>query len=327
MTGRVLITGASGFVGSHLARHLAARSHPLRLAVRRQVERPDGDVEIVPVGAVGARTDWAQAIAGIEAVIHTAAHVHVAPERAEAEASMFDEVNVRGTVRLFDAAAAAGVRLFVFLSSVTVLGAEHPAGQPFTDDTPPGPLTPYARSKLAAERALAARTAAYPGIRLVILRPPLVCGPGVKGNLRSLLRLAATSLPLPLGGIGNRRTLLSLDNLASAVDAVLARRDGPMSSAPYLLGDRDSVSTSAIVATLREGLDRSPGLVRVPAGFMRMVAGLIGRPGTATRLYGDLAVDSSRFRRDFGWTDVTDTRTTLRLTAKAGPVPNGRGLW
>lgn len=317
MRERVLITGATGFVGRRLAADLSAAGWALTLAIRNPAASGiAGDVRMATVGEVGAGTDWREALAGVGTVIHAAAHVHVAPERAEAQADRFDEVNRAGSLALFDAAAAQGASLFVFLSSITVLGSGTRAGAPFTEATPPDPQTPYARSKLAAERELTARAGRHPGTRLVILRPPLICGPGVAGNLGLLLRLAATPLPLPLGGIHNRRTLLSLGNLSAAIQAVMA---APPASSPriYVLGDREPLSTAAIVAALREGLGRAPRLFRAPALLMLAAASALGRGGAYQRLFGDLDVDAVAFRRDFGWRDATDTRAALIEAATA----------
>lgn len=302
--GRILVTGASGFVGRRVVARLAAAGHPTTLALRRPWagDLPDG-ARIVEIGDIGPETDWREALTGATAVLHLAAHVHVAPERAKDEAAIFDRVNHLGTLRLYRQAGEAGVGLFVFLSSITVLGGASPPGRPFDDASEPHPETPYGVSKLDAERALAAS----PGPPLVILRPPLIAGEGVGGNLRSLARLAALPLPLPLAAVRNRRTLLSLDNLAAAIEAVIARpRPGC-----YVLGDRTPLSTGDIVAALRRGHGRRPLLLPVPAGWMRAAAGMLGFGGHAQRLLGDLEVDSARFRAEHGWTDEVDTREVL----------------
>ena len=287
-----------------MAARLAEAGHDLTLALRRPWQ---GDLpprtRVVAVGEIGPATDWREALDGARAVIHLAAHVHVAPERAEAEAALFDRVNHLGTLRLFEQAATAAIGLFVFVSSITVLGGASQPGRPFDEDTDPRPETPYGRSKLAAERALRSSE----GPPLVILRPPLVAGAGVGGNLRSLARLAALPVPLPLGAVHNRRTLLSLDNLASAIEAVLARP----SPGTYGLGDRTPLSTGEIVAALRAGKGRRPGLVPVPPALLRSLAALAGRAGDAQRLLGDLEVDSSRFRAAYGWDDEVETRLAL----------------
>lgn len=300
--GRILVTGATGFVGRRVAARLAAAGHPLTLAVRRAVEGevPDG-ARVVQVGEIGPETDWREALREVRAVVHLAAHVHVAPERARAEADIFDRVNHLGSLRLYEQAREAA--LFVFLSSITVLGGANDPDRPFDDASPPRPETPYGASKLAAEKALEGAE----GPPLVILRPPLIAGEGVGGNLRSLARLAALPVPLPLGAVRNRRTLLSLDNLASAIEAVI---DRPVPGT-YVLGDRAPLSTGEIVAALRHGLGRSPGLVPVPPTLMRGAARVAGFGGHAQRLLGDLEVDSSRFRQRYGWEDEVETRAVL----------------
>ncbi|TDR93827.1 NAD-dependent epimerase/dehydratase family protein [Enterovirga rhinocerotis] len=304
--GAILVTGGTGFVGRRVVERLRSSGRRLTLATRHPMEAPPG-CRVVVVCDIGPETAWREALAGVSAVIHLAAHVHVAPERALAEAGLFDRVNHLGTVRLHDEAAAAGVRLFLFLSSITVIGGASAPGRPFDEATEPRPETPYGRSKLAAEEALRAGS----GPDLVILRPPLIAGPGVGGNLRSLARLAALPVPLPFGAIHNRRTLLSLDNLGSAIEAVLARP----SPGTFVIGDRAPLSTAEIVAALRAGLGRRPGLLPVPAALIGSAARLAGFGGHAQRLLGDLEVDSSAFRERYGWRDEVETEAVLRQTA------------
>jgi nucleoside-diphosphate-sugar epimerase len=310
---RVLITGGTGFVGQGLVAELRG-SRRLTLATRRPGAEEPG-LRQVAVGEIGRATEWDPALAGADAVVHLAGHVHIAPERAEHEAALFDEVNHLGSLRLFEAAREQGVGLFVFLSSITVLGTGTEPGQPFTDSSIPDPTSPYARSKARAEEAL--RKAAEGGATtLVILRPPLIAGAGVKGNLQRLIKLAGLPLPLPLGGLRNRRTLLSRDNLVSAITSVLDRRQDACAGT-YLIGDRRPVSTSEIVGALREGLGRSRMLLPAPVPLLRPVLSAIGAAGAYQRLFGDLEVDSSRFRHAFGWNDVVDTLSVLRLCAAA----------
>lgn len=314
---RILVTGATGFVGSRLVETFARGGRALTLALRRDgsVKVP-GDVRVVTVGDLGPETDWDAALAGVRDVVHLAAHVHVAPERALHQRDLFDRVNRTASLALFDAAARHGVRRFVHLSSVTVLGATNEAGRPFDDASPARPETPYAVSKLRAEEELATRASGL-ATRLVVLRPPLVCGPGQAGNLVSLTRALRWPVPLPLGAIHNRRTLLSLDNLVDAIRAVLDRDAGDLPTGTYLLGDAEPLSTTDILRHLAAGLGRAPRLVPAPRRLIRAAATALGRGGIEARLFGDLEVDSSRFRQAFAWRDVTDTATSLVAGARA----------
>lgn len=313
--GRVLVTGAGGFVARGVAAELERRGHPLTLATRRpDALRPGMGVRVAHVGDLGPATSWNEALTGVSAVVHCAAHVHVAAERAAREAELFDRVNRAGSVRLLEAAAVAGVRSFVFLSSITVLGDETQLGCPFDDESPPDPQTVYAMSKLEAERELASFADAR-GIRLIILRPPLICGAGVGGNLRSLLRLCDTPLPLPFGAARNRRSLLSLPNLADAICTILAEPGGETGT--FVLADREPVSTADIVAEFRRGLGRTPRLWFLPEGVSRALSRAGGREGLHRRLFGSLEIDSSRFRHAFGWRGAATTSETLAATARA----------
>ncbi|WP_375461267.1 NAD-dependent epimerase/dehydratase family protein [uncultured Enterovirga sp.] len=314
--GAVLVTGGTGFVGRRVVEDLLARGRQVTVAVRGTSLPPEPrpGLRHVVVGEIGRETVWDEALAGISAVVHLAAHVHVAPERAGAEVEIFDEVNRRGSLRLFEAATARGVGSFIQMSSITVLGGESPPDASFDDRTPPRPETPYGRSKLAAEQDLrnAAEDDRCPTL-LTILRPPLIAGPGVGGNLGRLARLAALPLPLPLGGIRNQRTLLSLDNLVAAIALVLDRP----ASGTFVLGDAEPLSTSAILRRLREGAGQRAPLLPLPVGLVRNIAVRLGREGMARRLFDDLAVDSRGFRERFGFRDVVDTATSLRAVGAA----------
>lgn len=314
---RILVTGATGFVGRRIVDTFTRSGRALTLALRRDGPLAlAGDVRSVMVGDLGPETNWNAALDGVRDVVHLAAHVHVAPERALRERDLFDRVNRAASLALFDAAARHGVRRFAHLSSVTVLGAANEGGRPFDDASPARPETPYAVSKLRAEEELAARAAGL-ATRLVVLRPPLVCGPGQRGNLASLTRIARWPIPLPLGAIHNRRTLLSLDNLVDAIRAVLDRDAGDLPAGTYLLGDAEPLSTSDIVRHLAAGLGRAPWLVPAPRRLIRAAATALGRGGIEARLFGDLEVDSSRFRQAFAWHDVIDTATSLAAGARS----------
>jgi len=293
---RVLVTGANGFVGRALGRELLRRGRRVRAAVRRDAGLPDG-CEARVVGDLGPDTDWSAALDGVDAVAHLAARVHVVRERAVDPSAAFRRTNVEGTLRLARSAATAGVRRLVFLSSVKVLGEATPDG-PFTDSSPANPRDPYGASKREAETGLS-ELAARSGMEVVILRPPLVYGPGVKGNFLSLLRLIERGVPLPLGGVRNQRSLLYLGNLVDAVDLCLSH-DGA-AGRTFLIRDGEDLSTAELVRRLAAALGRRAPLFPLPEGVLRLAAGCIGRRAAAQRLLGSLTVDDRRIRSELNW--------------------------
>lgn len=307
----VLVTGATGFVGRQLLPLLAARGWQVRAATRR----PDalGGVVCVPVGDIGPDTDWGPALAGIDAVVHLAARVHRPAEIRAGLADGYERDNHHGTATLARAAVRARVRRLVYVSSVKALGEGTRPGQPFTDATPPAPVDVYGVSKLNAERAIQA-IAADSGLAWVILRPPLVHGPGAVGNLAALAGAIRRGLPLPLGLIDNRRSLIHVANLCDALACAL---DHPAAPGTWLVSDGTPLATPQIVRALAEGVGRPARLLPVPPALIRLGARLLGRPGLADRLCGDLALDDSPFRTATGWTPP--------YTAIAGLVATGRG--
>ena len=293
---RVLVTGATGFVGRALCRDLARREWQVRAAVRNQARLPGSGAPCI-VGDIGPGTDWTAALEGVDAVAHLAARVHVMRERAEDPLAAFRRTNVEGTLRLARAAARAGVGRFVFLSSVKALGDASPNG-PLTGASPPNPEDPYGISKCEAESGLR-EIADQLRLEVVILRPPLVYGPGVKGNFRSLLNLVDRHVPLPLKAVANRRSLLFLGNLVDAI--ALCLEVSAAANRTYLLRDGEDLSTAELIRRLAAALGRRTALFPVPARLLKLGAGCVGRAAEARRLLGSLTVDDRPIRRELEW--------------------------
>jgi nucleoside-diphosphate-sugar epimerase len=293
---RVLVTGATGFIGRALCRELLRREHQVCVAVRHEAEVPEG-CHFHIVGDIGPDTDWRHALDGAEVVAHLAARVHVMREHIDDPLAAFRRTNLEGTLHLARAALRAGVRRLVFVSSVKALGGANPNG-PLTDTSPPNPEGPYGISKWEAEVGLR-EAASGSGMEVVVLRPPLVYGPGVRGNFRALMRLVDRSIPLPLGSIANRRSLLYVGNLVDAIDLCLSHPAAAGRS--YLLRDGEDLSTPDLVRHLAAALGRKDLLVPLPGAVLSLAASCIGRKADAERLLGSLTVDDGRLRRELGW--------------------------
>lgn len=358
----VLVTGATGFVGRHVCAYLHAAGLRVRAAVRAAADLP-ATWEQVIVGEIGPDTVWDTALDGTEAVVHLASHSPRAGASPEDTAAAYRRVNVAGTECLARAAAAAGVRRMVYMSTIKVNGeftadsnhspesgtgknAPHPNPLPggegiktgllpgeegikkgfpparegmkcgnmsFTEDDEPHPQDVYGHSKWEAERLL--RTlAAHSGLEVVILRPPLVYGPKVKGNFLSLLRLVERGIPVPLGLVRNRRSMLYVGNLA---DAVLRCLDTPQAPGQtYLLSDGADLSTPELLERIAFHLGCTARVWPLPVALLRGVGALLGQSAAVARLTGSLLVDSGKIRAELGWTPPFSLDDGLRETAR-----------
>lgn len=302
--GPVVVTGASGFVGGALVRRLRADGVPVRAVVRTPGK---GGPDALRGPALGPDADWSALLAGADAVVHTAAHVHVEATGDETAGSAFRVANVEGTRRLAEQAAAAGVRRFVFISSIGVNGPR--ADHPFTESDAPAPQGPYARSKFEAEQVLR-EVAAQAGMQWVVLRPPLVYGPAAPGNFARLVRWMARGVPLPLGAVHNRRTLVAIDNLVDLIVTCL-HSEGAAGQV-FLAGDGESLSTPDLLRIVAQAQGRRACLLPVPVALLRAAAALVGRSTDAERLCGNLEVDIGKARRVLGWTPPLPAHEALR---------------
>jgi nucleoside-diphosphate-sugar epimerase len=310
----VLITGASGFVGAAVAARLVQLGCPTtRAAVRRAYTQLPLGVEGCVVTTLAADTDWTSALAGIDSVVHAAARVHVMRESATDPLAAFRRVNVEGTLNLARQAAQAGVRRFVFISSIKVNGEVTEPGRPFRADDEPDPQDDYGVSKLEAEvglRALAEAT----GMEVVIIRPVLVYGPGVRANFQALLRLVNNGVPLPFGKTANRRSLVALDNLADLVCTCLEHPAA--ANQTFLVSDGEAVSTAGLVRAMATALGKKPRLLDVPLPWMSRVAQALGQGAVTQRLFDSLEVDIDKNRQLLGWQPSTRMADALAATAR-----------
>ena len=293
----VAVTGASGFVGRTLVRRLGAMEGiTCRACYRSAPSAPPPGCDVQVTGDLLDGEGWGPALAGADAVVHTAARAHVMQETAADALAAYRRMNVEGTLSIAGAAAEAGVRRFVFLSTAKVNGEGTPIDSPFTEDDPPAPQDPYAVSKLEAEQGLWA-IQRMTGMAVVVLRPPLVIGPDAKGNIARLRRWITRGLPLPLGAIANLRSVISLDSLCDVIAAALVREAA--ANQTYLVADAD-LSTPDLVRQLADELGRPAHLIPVPTGILRLAGRLARRDAEVDRLVGSFRVDASRAQRDLG---------------------------
>lgn len=293
----VLVTGATGFVGRQLCPALHARGNSLRMVVRRELDQSDPLCtlgQITHSGDLDPKTGWNAALHGVSAIVHLAGLAHVMGKSATAAEPLYQRINVETTRTLAQAAADAGVKRFIFISSVKAVG-ERGA---FDQASVPAPADAYGRSKLAAENALK-EIAQYSGMSVIILRPPLIYGPDVGANFLRLLGLVDRGLPLPLASIDNRRSLLYVGNLVSAIQRCL--EDGSARSGSYFVSDGSAVSTPDLIRAMAGALARPARLWPFPPVLLRVLAHAVGREGEIARLTDLLVVDDAPFRNTFDW--------------------------
>ncbi|MGF1631573.1 MAG: NAD-dependent epimerase/dehydratase family protein [Kiloniellaceae bacterium] len=298
---RVLVTGANGFAGATICRHLLAHGWTVRGAVRRDDAVLPPGVERTLVGALDGTTDWRSTLQDVEAVVHCAARVHVLRETAADPLTAFRIVNVDASRRLAEQAAAAGVRRFVFLSSIGAALAETDSAR----------ANPYRRSKLEAEQALR-EVAAASAMVLVMLRPPLIYGPGAPGNFARLARLVAAGRPLPLASLTCKRGQIFVGNLAGAVEAALGSNASPATALP--LSDGEDLSAAELARRMGRACGRPARLLPCPPGLLRLAGRLLGRGTAVDALTVSLPMSNAEITAALGWVPAFSVDEGLALT-------------
>jgi len=304
----IILTGATGFLGSRLATTLYSKPDlKLTAAVRRRIKIPVA--HIVEVLGLEANSDWSTALANQQVVIHAAARAHIMRDEVSNPLTEYRRVNVDGTLNLARQSAAVGVERFIFISSIKVNGEQTHKGQAFKPDDVPCPEYAYGISKWEAEEGLK-EVSADTGMEVVIIRSPLVYGPGVKSNFASMIKLVEKGIPLPLGAIHNQRSLVALDNL---VDLIITCIDHPAAANQvFLAADGEDMSTTELLLGVAKAAGKPSRLIPIPSSVLMLAATLLGKKNVAQRLLGSLQVDISKARDLLGWEPPISVEEGLR---------------
>ena len=310
---KILVTGATGFVGKRLVWRLFDTGHAVYPVVRRDInsseELPGTPVK---VSNIDASTDWSQVLLEMDVVVHLAARVHVMKENAKDPLAEFRSINTSGTVQLAMQAAKAGVKRFIYISSVKVNGESTTETKPFTEDDIPAPQDAYGISKWEAEQELR-RIAKATQLEVVILRPPLVYGPQVGGNFLTMLNCISKGIPLPLGKVKNKRSMIYVGNLVEAIATCVVHPAA--ANKTFLLSDKEVASTPELIKSLGEVLQKPVCMLPCPPNFLRYGASLLGKKSIADRLLNSLEINTSFINKELGWYPPYSLSNGLRETA------------
>lgn len=311
---RLLVTGATGFVGrAVLAQASLEQGLLVRGAVRGQFTQNQKNVEIVQVGDLSPDSNWTQAVRGVDVIVHAAARVHVMCESAEDPLVEFRQVNVLGTLNLARQAAREGVKRFIFISSIKVNGEQTQLGHSYTADDAVAPTDPYGISKYEAEQGLL-QFGRKSGMEVVVIRPVLVYGPGVKANFLSMMNWLQRGIPLPLGAINNKRSLVAIDNLVSLIMVCL--QHPAAANQIFLVSDGEDLSTPDLLRRMGFEMGKKVWLLPVPQALIELVAAVLGKRSLSQRLCSSLQVDISKTRKLLNWTPPVSVTQALAKTAQ-----------
>lgn len=313
---RILVTGATGFVGRALIPLLLDKGWNVSVALRTARSQSDFHPAIRQhvVGEINGNTDWTNVLTDVDVVVHLAARVHVMRDQEADPLEAYRSVNVEGTKRLIEACVMAGVQRFVFMSSVKAVGEGNRNGKPYSETDPPEPIDPYGISKLEAEEVVN-QVFEKSAMETVILRPPMVYGPGVKANMRRLMRGVQLGLPFPLASVKNLRSMIYVMNLADAVVACVERPEA--AGQVFFVSDDEHLSTPELVAELAHLMGKKPRLFPIPTSLLRVGATLFGLRNEIDRLTESLVVDTSRIKETLGWSPPWSVHDGLRETVRS----------
>jgi UDP-glucose 4-epimerase len=314
---KILVTGASGFVGAPLVHYLASVGHEL-IALTRSVGSDgcsvSGLVQLRAVGDIDGSTNWNPYLVGVEAVVHLANRAHVMNEQVSDPLSLYRAINTEGTLQLARQAVAAGVKRFIFISSVKVNGESTSPGKPFKANDISVPLDPYGLSKYEAEIGLR-QIAEETGLEVVIIRPPLIYGPGVKANFLKMMRWVEKGIPLPLGSIHNQRSLLGIDNLVDFIQVCLTHPKA--AGQTFLVSDDHDVSSTELLKELANAMGKTSRLLPVPQWLLVKLLVLLGQKAIAERLCASLQLDIEPTKTQLGWKPPCSFKDQINKTVKA----------
>ncbi|MCF6207916.1 MAG: SDR family oxidoreductase [Ghiorsea sp.] len=311
---KILITGATGFVGGAIICELLKFDMPIIASVRNNSGLVPNEVNQIKISDISSSTNWVPALGGVDVVIHTAARVHVMDDSSADPLTEFRKVNVAGTLNLARQATESGVRRFVFISSIKVNGEATQPSKPFTPEDNITTQDPYGLSKWEAEQGLF-EIAEQTGMQVVVIRPPLIYGEGVKANFAKMMQGVAKGLPLPLGAVHNKRSLVALENLVDFI--IFCTQHPKAANEVFLISGGEDVSTTELLQKVAKAMGKPSRLMPVPVALMTFVAKLVGKEDVANRLFGSLQVDSSKARELLGWKPVVTMDEQLKKIVEA----------
>lgn len=316
MSNGLLVTGGTGFLGQALLHKLlVSGKRPLIAAVRREKTDFPPDVMVEWVGELSSSTDWAACLKEVRVVIHCAARAHVMKDAIGDQLLEYRRVNVQGTLALAEQAVKAGVRRFIYISSIKVNGEHTESNIPFRAEDIPAPKDAYGISKLEAEKGLLV-LARNTGMEVVIIRPPLVYGPGVKGNFSSMVRWVREGIPLPLGAVHNKRSLVALENMVDFIALCADPERSPRAANEvFLISDGEDISTTELLRKVANAYNVDPRLLPIPATWIQIASRFLGKSAVANRLVGSLVIDGSKARELLGWNPVVSVDEQLTKMA------------